>query len=112
MARGHAFLYGRNYIEDVDLKVVIPVALSSAPKERVQLFKLLLENNGQLNTSQFMEKAKVSRDTALKSMKQLTMLDLVESVTEQNSTKPTFAVKLKEHYQWFLTDEFRKCWES
>lgn len=107
LARGHAVLLGRNYITDEDLKVVIPVALSSASKDRVGLFRRLLESNGKQNTEQFMEKSQVSKSTALKEMKSLTILGLVDSYEEESSTKPVNAIKLKQEYNWFLSQEFK-----
>lgn len=108
LARGHAILYGRNYVTEEDLWVVIAVALSSASKERVELFRLLIENQGELNTNQFIEKGSVSRDTALKNMKQLVILDLVEETQEHSTTKPVTKVKLKDYFKWFLTEEFQR----
>lgn len=107
LTRGHAVICGRNFITHDDLGVAMLVAFSSAPKERVELFKLLIENNGKINTSQFIEKAKVSIATALKNMEQLSILKLVEKTEEQTLTKPITAIKLKDSYSWFLTEEFR-----
>jgi len=64
LARGHAVLYGRNFITKDDLSVVIPVALSSAERERVALFKLLIENKGKIDSKNFEEKSGVSKNTA------------------------------------------------
>ena len=107
LARGHAVICGRNFITDDDLGVVILVTLSSASKERVELFKLLIENNGKMNTNQFMEKAKVSIATALKNMQELAISGLVEKIEEQTTTKPITVIKLKDSYNWFLGEEFR-----
>lgn len=43
LAKGHAVLCGRNYITDEDLSVIRDVALSSASRDRVELFLLLIE---------------------------------------------------------------------
>ena len=112
LARGHAVICGRNYIIKEDLCVIIPTALSSAPKERVDLFRLLIENGGKLNTSQFMESARVSRATALKEMESLCHLGLVEKTEEDSSTKPIKVIKLKEQFNWFLTPEFMRYWNE
>jgi len=107
LARGHAILFGRNYITNDDLTVVIPVALSSAPKERVELFKLLIQNNGKLTSADFIETAKVSRATALKEMKILNILGLVDESEEEGTTKPVKTIMLKNEFSYFLSEEFK-----
>ena len=106
LARGHAVLFGRNYITKDDLVVVIPVALSSAPKERVELVKLLIQNNGKLTSSNFIEVAKVSRATALKEMKILYILGLVNESEEEGTTKPVKTITLRKELSYFLSEEF------
>jgi len=59
LARGHAVIHGRNYITKDDLAIVIPTALSSAPRERVKLFRQLIEHEGKLDTEEFMKYAQV-----------------------------------------------------
>lgn len=112
LARGHALLCGRNYITKDDLCVVIPTALSSAPRERVELFRLLIENNGKINTEQFQELAKVSKSTALKEMQKLAVLDLVRKTGEEAITKPMLTVTLKDEFSWFLTEDFKQYWND
>ena len=107
LARGHALLYGRNYITTDELSIVIPVALSSAPKERVDLFRLLIKNDGKLNTDQSKDLAKVSRATALKEMSKLKVLGLVDEHEEESTTKPIKVINLKTEYNWFLSPEFK-----
>jgi len=108
LARGHALLYGRNFITKDDLGVVIPVALSSAERERVALFKLLIENNGRIDSKNFEEKSGVSRNTALKQMRQLDKLGLVDLVFDEAETKPRVTIQLKDTFSWFISDEFRE----
>ena len=112
LARGHAILYGRNYITRDDLRIVIPVALSSAPRERVDLLRLLIENNGKLNTDEFIVLAQVSRATARKEMEKLHRIGLVEITEENSTTKPIMVVKLKDEFNWFLSTEFRSHWNE
>jgi hypothetical protein len=106
LARGHAVLNGRNYIVKDDLRMVVPVALSSASRERVELFKLLISNGGSLNTREFMEKAQTSRDTALKEMSLLPIVGLADKQEESGVTKPITSIRLKEKFKWCLTPEF------
>lgn len=112
VARGHAVLCGRNYITKDDLAVVIPVALSSAPLARVDLFRLMIEHNGTLSTDKFMRLAHVSRATALKEIEKLTILGLVDKSKEEGVTKPIVTATLKSEYKWFLTPEFRTYWDE
>ena len=107
LARGHALLYGRNYITKDDLAVVVSVALSSAQKERVSLFNLLLEKNGELTTEQFVELSGVSANTARKHMQMLKILGIVNFYTDGN-----YKIILKEEYGWFLSDEFKRYWTN
>lgn len=110
LARGHAVINGRNYVTKDDLVVVIPVTLSSAPKERVDLFRLLIESNGSLNTNGFMRAAGVSRATARKEMQKLVKIGLADEFEEQTETKPVLAIRLKSEFDWFLSEEFLGYW--
>lgn len=112
LARGHALLCGRNFITKEDLTVVISVSLSSTARERVALMKLLIENNGRVNTEQFEESAKVSKATALKNMELLHILELVEWEKEETETKPRRAIRLKEGFLWLISDEFKEYWNQ
>lgn len=105
LAKGHAVLCGRNYITDEDLGVVRDVALSSASRDRVELFLLLIENDGLLSTNEILEKLHIkSNDTALRKMRQLEILGLVEMIEIPSLTKPIFAIKLKEEFEWLLKE--------
>ena len=106
LARGHAVICGRNFVIDEDLTVVIDVALSSAPRDRSELLKLLIENGGQLTTSQMVKHLHITNDTALKKMKQFELLELVERKTIPGNTKPEFGIRLKDCH-WFLTEDFK-----
>lgn len=112
LARGHAVIQGRNYITKDDLRVVIPTALSSAPRERVELFRQLIEHNGILDTDEFMKYAHVSRATALKEMEKMEVLGLVTKESINSATKPVTTVKLRDEFRWFLSDEFHVYWKQ
>lgn len=108
LARGHAILYGRNFVTVDDLEVVVHVALSSAPRDRLDMLFFLIENNGKINTNQFMKDIEATRATALKNMELLSRLGIAEKAKEPSLTKPLNVLKLKAYYNWFLTDEFKK----
>jgi len=106
IARGHAVLFGRRYITKDDIGVVLDVALSSASRERVMLFELLLKS-GKLSTSKIMNGLGTTNDTALKKMKEFELLGLVEKTKIPGTTKPELAIYLKKDYHWFLSEEFK-----
>ena len=109
LAKGHAVICGRNYITDEDLQVVIDVVLSSAARDRSEMIRLLIENNGQLTTKEIQEKLNLAtNDTALRKMKQLELLGLVNVVDVISSTKPIKAIKLKDDYSWLLSEQFKE----
>lgn len=108
LARGHAVFYGRNFVTNDDLEVVVCVALSSAPRDRLDKLFSLIENNGKFNTNQFIKETDTVRATALRNMELLTVLGLAERAKEPGTTKPLNVLKLKDYYNWFLTDEFKK----
>ena len=111
LARGHAVLYGRNFVTMDDFGVVIKVVLSSTSIERSELMRLLINNNGILNTNQLVEQGKVSRDTALKIMQQFTLIGLVNKTEESETTKPVVTIKLKPYFDWLLSDEFKQLYK-
>ena len=49
--RGHALSQGRNYMTMEDIPLLINVVFSTASKERVRIFELLIEHKGKLKTS-------------------------------------------------------------
>ncbi len=108
LARGHAVYSGRNYITGDDLNVVIDVALSSASRDRVELLKLLIKNDGILTSNEIEINLKVTLSTVLRKCKELEMLGLVEGTTFPSVTKPTNAIKLKEEFGWLISEEFSK----
>jgi len=103
--RGNALCNGRNYIIDTDVSIIRKIVLSSASRERVELVKLLIENNGELTSTQLVECRKVSKMTALKIMKQLEILGLVDRVKVSGITKNFVAIRLKEQFRWILDEK-------
>jgi predicted transcriptional regulator len=114
LARGHAIIKGRKQVTIADLPVAVEVTLSSAPYDRVNAFKYLLENEGSVTTSDLMRDLKCSRRTAIRSMKTLEILELVDlektSVETEFGTRTGYTMRLKEEFKWFTSGEFRKLW--
>lgn len=105
LVRGFALCQGRNYIIEDDLSVIKPIVMSSAVKERIELLKLLIKNNGEVTVTQLMEVRGVTRSTALKTMKLLEILGLVDEIKMPGSTKHISAIRLKDYFRWLLEDK-------
>jgi predicted transcriptional regulator len=113
LARGHAMIKGRTNINVEDLPVVIDVALSSAPWERIITLAYLL-NKGKATTNELMKDLKCSRTTAIRKMETLKLLELVDLEKERMETSGgeqlSYTMKLREDFKWFTTAEFKKLW--
>ncbi len=110
LARGHALLYGRNYITLEDVPITIKTALSTAQIERVSLFDLLLAHNGTLNTTQMEDYLSFSPPTIRRIMTEFKATRLVK--VEPVGSSHQQSMSLKEEFKWFLTDEFKKLREG
>lgn len=102
LVRGYALDNGRNYIIEDDVKIVEQVVFSSAQKEIVEMMKLLIENEGQLTTSQIMQFRKITDSTALRITTKMVVLGLVDEVKVAGSTKNFIAIRLKEEFRWLI----------
>ncbi len=109
LARGHVLSLGRNHITIGDIPLLIKVVLSTASKERVILFDHLLENNGKLDTLSISEHLIISKKTALKTMTELVILQVVDRLDMDNSNNNNnaFQIQLKQEFNWFLSNEFK-----
>jgi predicted transcriptional regulator len=110
IARGHASLYGRNYITRDDLPIVIHTVFSTAQIERVSIFNLLIANNGMLSTDEILEFLNVTRPTALRTMTEFKAIGLVtiEEADTGIKGRPTMLMVLKPEFKWILTDDLIK----
>ena len=113
LMRGHALIQGRTQIQSDDLPVVIDVALSSAPWDRINVFSYLLPREA-VTTKDLMEDLKCARTTAIRTMKTLAILDLVDLTEEPYSTgggeQTCYVMKLKPEFKWFKSAEFQNYW--
>ena len=114
LARGHALSKGVKYITIDDVPLVINTALSTASTERVRIFEILVENRGRLTTSQICEFLNTSKPTALRTMTELKATGLVEMENKRTDDgyNITYMIRLKEEFDWFLSDEFKKLKEG
>jgi hypothetical protein len=111
IARGHAILFNRISIDKKeDLRIVARVALDSAPPKISKVFKELIMVGGILKTNEVMEILKCDRPIALKTMKELEILKIVEvdgnlAGLDNYVGRPELDIRLSGEYKWFGEDE-------
>ena len=110
ITRGRALVHGRTYITKADLPMMIKIALNSAMPERVELLAMLIDRNGQANTKQLCDYRNISPKIALRTMKSLRIVGLVDMINVDSGTKgqPMKAITLKDEHKWLLSEEFHK----
>jgi hypothetical protein len=112
LARAHALSQGREHITiDGDLPIIVRVVLSGAASiERVKVLDLLLSGNTQqrYTASQVAEAIGTSEKTAKRTMVEFKALKLVEFEELGNIGSPLVSIRLKEGFNWFFSDEFKK----
>jgi len=107
LARGHALLYGRNYVTMEDIPITVKTVLSTAQVERVSILSLLLANNGKwLSTSRIIESLTISPPTVRRRMMEFKAIGLVDE--EYSGSSHEKSIKLKKEFDWFLGDEFKQ----
>lgn len=109
LARGHALTQGRNYITIDDISLVIQVVFSTASRERVTIFDLLLNFGGELTTKQVVDYLNTSANTAKRTMAELKAIRLVnvEEIQSDHGGEPQKRMILVDKFQWFISEEFR-----
>jgi hypothetical protein len=131
LAKGHALSQGRDYLTMEDIPLLIKVVLSTASIERVMVFDLLLAHNGTITALQLVKSLKISKPTALRTMVELKILELVSgehfdieeqedehtysrlpSVHDKNSMNEKKTITLNKEFEWFLSDEFKNLREG
>lgn len=107
LARGHAVLFGRNYITIEDVSLIIKVVLSTASIERVKVLDLLLNVGGILATSKISDSLNISNSTAKRTMTEFKGLGVVDMINGEHQNSE-ITIQLKKEFSWFLSDEFKK----
>ncbi|HDQ06595.1 MAG TPA: hypothetical protein ENN36_07735 [Candidatus Bathyarchaeota archaeon] len=114
LAKGHAIIQGRKQLTNEDLPLLIEVTLGSAPFDRVNAFKYLLQKGGSATTADLIKDLRCSRRTAIRSMKTLEILKLVDlektTIETEVGTRTGYTMHLKEEFKWFTSRQFRKLW--
>ena len=111
LAKGHALLYGRNYVTMQDIQIIVKIVLSTAEIDRVKVFSLLLANNGQwLSTTRITQSLIISPQTARRMMTEFKAIGLVDE--ENSGSNHVLCIKLKPEFKWFLSEEFDQIREG
>lgn len=111
LCRGHALVCGRTQIDETDLKLIIELAIDSAPTTRSKLFRKLVSHNGKMKTTQVEYDLKCSKPTALKEMEMLRILgvcNLADDCYSQNPGNDEKIMTLTNDFMWFVSDECKK----
>jgi len=109
-ARGHAFVCGRENLTMDDMKPVIEIAFSSAPRDRILCFRALVINGGSMTTARARKLMGCAKNTALRAMEALSVLDLVDKSETSVRGGYTFKITLKEKFNWVTNPKFTKLW--
>jgi hypothetical protein len=104
LGRGHALSQGRNYLTLEDMPLLIKVVFSTASIERVRIFELLMEHNGQMTTSQIAASLTMSNNTAKRTMAEFIAIELVDLDEVENRE---YRITLKKKFDWFLGNQFQ-----
>lgn len=113
LARGHALSKGRTHVTMGDIPIIIKVALSTAPIDRVNVFDLLIAHKGKLTTTLIEDSLNMSPPTARKTMTELKAIELVDiPKPDPKDSSHKLEITLKETFKWFLTPDFDKLREG
>ncbi|MFH0853440.1 MAG: toprim domain-containing protein [bacterium] len=109
LCRGHALVCGRTQIHQDDLRLIVELAIDSAPNIRAKLFRKILDQNGTIKTSGVMDALSCSRPTALKEMEALKILKVgyISDESYGEVGQPEKVFRLNKNFEWFLSDECR-----
>jgi hypothetical protein len=107
LAKGHALLYGRNFVTMEDIPIVVKTVLSTAQIDRVKIFSLLLASKGRsLSTSRITLSLNISPQTARRKMTEFKAIGLVNE--EDSGSNHELSIRLKPEFSWFLSEEFNQ----
>lgn len=112
LAKGHAMIYGRNFVTMTDVPLLIKVVLSTAPIARVAVFELLLAHGGTLRTADIENALGISPHTVRKTMTEFELLNLVDMKKEGDHDNSPLTITLKSKFKWCLGRRFRQLREG
>lgn len=103
LVRGHALIAGRDYINNDDLRLIVELAIDSAPTTRSKLLRTIIRRNGSMKTNEVEKLLDCSKPTAIKEMKTLEFLGLCKN--DDLVGESEFTIKLNDKFTWFISDE-------
>jgi hypothetical protein len=112
LAKGHALSTGRNYVTMEDVPIAAKTVLSTAQIERVGLFRLLISNGGNLNTTMIEKGLNVSKPTALRTMAEFKAIGLIDGEEELEGRNYLRCIHLKKQFGMFLSEDFQALCEG
>lgn len=110
LCRGHALVCGRTQINRGDLRLIVELAVDSAPTTRARLFRSLLEHDGVMETHEVESILQCSKPTALKEMEMLKILGVCYLTHDSSGIagEPEKTLHLVDDFKWFLSDECKE----
>ncbi|EKD67324.1 MAG: hypothetical protein ACD_48C00479G0004 [uncultured bacterium] len=107
LCRGHAVAVGRKQVNEDDLRLMIELAIDSAPPIRTRLFREIINHDGKMTTTQVEMRLKCSKPIALKEMKTLEALGVCKLIHSPNGSvgKPEIRIEFQPDFKWFLSNE-------
>ena len=110
LCRGHALVCGRDQINEDDLRLIVELAVDSAPTIRARLFRKLLDSEGSMKTSEVEKAIQCSKPTALKEMETLKILGICNMSAESfdQAGEPEKILHLSDKFKWFLSTECKE----
>lgn len=109
LCRGHAVTMDRKQINQNDLRLIIELAIDSAPTTRANLFREIIDHGGVMTTPQIEMRLDCSKPTALKEMQTLEALGVCTPKALQNGQAGQHEkqITLNGDFEWFLSEECR-----
>jgi len=107
LARGHALVHGRTWLEWEDLPLIARVTVSTMPPHLGQVFQeMVFKGNGMLTSAEVQNVLKVkSPDTAKTVMKYFDQLGVME-YTQSGQGKTSY-LQFPQKWEWCGSEEFR-----
>jgi hypothetical protein len=106
LAKGHALIKGRTFLQQEDLEIVEAVCMSSMPHDRSEFLKLIAKHEGRLTTKQIEKELGCSTQTASRTMKIFEVLGVVTmkniQVEQSGIGRPMNYVELKDEFKPLL----------
>jgi len=104
ICRGYALMHDRTHVIFNDVESVLAVMLDSAPPERKKLLLALLEQDGEIDTDQYMKMSNHGYKRVLDDFTNFETLNIVEFVLDNAMKK----IKLKPEFSWLLDKKILK----